>query len=223
MCAPGYFFMRGFGSARERMVETQIEGRGITDPRVLAAMREVPRHHFVDDALVEEAYSDHALPLGYGATISQPYMVAKMSELLALRPGDRVLEIGAGSGYQTAVLVALGAEVYALEIIDALALSARARLQRLGYAKAVHLRCGDGSLGWPEYAPYAGILVAAAAPSVPSSLIAQLAPKARLVIPVGTDSQELCVLRLRCEGGLEERRLWPVRFVPLVGAGIDGD
>jgi len=222
MRAPG-LFMRGFGSARERMVETQIEGRGVQDPRVLAAMREVPRHHFVDDALVEEAYSDHALPLGYGATISQPYMVAKMSELLAIRPGDRVLEVGAGSGYQTAVLAALGAEVFAVEIIEALVAPAWARLARLGYADGVHLRCGDGSVGWPEHAPYAGILVAAAAPRVPPALVSQLAPGARLVIPVGTHSQELCVLRRRLAGGLAEQRLWPVRFVPLVGAGIDGD
>lgn len=204
------------------MVETQIEGRGITDPRVLAAMRQVPRHHFVDDSLLEEAYSDHALPLGYGATISQPYMVAKMSELLAIKSGDRVLEVGAGSGYQTAVLVALGAEVFAVEIIEALVAPAQARLRRLGYEDGVHLRCDDGSLGWPEHAPYAAILVAAAAPRVPSALISQLAPGARLVIPVGTHSQELCVLR-RVTGGLAEQRLWPVRFVPLVGAGLDGD
>ncbi len=215
--------MRGFGSARERMVETQIEGRGITDPKVLAAMRKVPRHHFVDDTLLAEAYSDHALPLGHGATISQPYMVAKMSELLAIEPGDRVLEIGAGSGYQTAVLAALGAEVFAVEIILALVAPAQARLQRLGYAKSVHLRCADGSLGWPEHAPYAAMLVAAAAPRVPSSLISQLAPGARLVIPVGTDSQELWVIRRRRQGGLEKQHLWPVRFVPLVGAGIEGD
>ncbi len=218
-------------AARARMVETQLVPRGIACPRVLAAMGEVPRHEFVDPRLVGEAYSDHALPIGHGVTISQPYMVALMTERAAIKPGDRVLEIGAGSGYQSAVLAALGAEVFAIERIDALVAPARARLDRLGYGAQVHLRVGDGSLGWPENAPYAAILVAAAAPQIPQALIDELAPGGRLVIPVGTDAQELRLICRRASGkpslqadgegsrGFSEESLLPVRFVPLIGQG----
>lgn len=223
-------------AARARMVETQLVSRGIACPRVLAAMGTVPRHEFVAPRLVGEAYSDHALPIGHGVTISQPYVVALMSECLAIEPGERVLEIGAGSGYQSAVLAALGAEVFAIERIEALVGPARARLEGLGYGSQVHLRVGDGSLGWPENAPYAAILVAAAAPRIPQALVDELAPGGRLVIPVGTDAQELRLVRRRAsregstsvsreasrrgDGGLSQESILPVRFVPLIGEGI---
>ena len=208
-------------AARERMVETQLVARGIACPRVLAAMGRVPRHDFVDPRLRAEAYSDHALSIGYGVTISQPYMVALMSEAAEIRPGTRVLEVGAGSGYQTAVLAALGAEVFAVERLEPLVEPTRARLRALGYDGRVRLRVGDGSLGWPENAPFEVILVAAAAPRIPAPLIEQLAPGGRLVIPVGTDMQELRRVRRRDDGLLEEESLLAVRFVPLIVDGQD--
>lgn len=201
------------------MVEEQIARRGIRDPRVLDAMRSVPRHEFVSDDLRGLAYADQPLPIGEEQTISQPYMVAAMTEALALEgppKHERVLEIGAGSGYQTAVLALLAVEVWSVELHAALADAARARLARLGI-RNVHLVTGDGTLGWPDVAPYDGILVSAAAPRVPPPLVEQLAEGGRLVIPVGAeDHQELLQLTKR-EGRVHERRIVSCRFVPLIG------
>ena len=201
--------------ARERMVREQIEARGVTDARTLAAMRAVERHRFVPPELADLAYADHPLPIGSGQTISQPYIVAVMTEALALHGGEKVLEIGTGSGYQAAVLAAIGAKVYTIEIVPALADEARARLARLGY-RAVQVRQGNGWKGWPEEAPFDAILVTAAAPEVPEALRRQLRDGGRLVLPVGEADQELRVLT-RQGDAYHEQRLFPVRFVPLVG------
>jgi protein-L-isoaspartate(D-aspartate) O-methyltransferase len=205
----------GFEVARVRMVEKQLAARGISDPRVLEAMRAVPRHEFVPAASRDQAYADSPLPIGEGQTISQPYIVALMTELAAVRSGSRVLEVGTGSGYQAAVLAALGADVYSIEIVEPLARRAAETLARLGYR--VHLRNGDGYRGWLEAAPFDAIVVTAAPPRVPPALVAQLAPGGRLVIPVGEDEQELQVLR-RGPSGIETHHVVPVRFVPMVGA-----
>jgi protein-L-isoaspartate(D-aspartate) O-methyltransferase len=201
--------------ARDRMVREQIEARGVRDARTLAALRRVERHLFVPPELASLAYADHPLPIGAGQTISQPYIVAIMTEAIGLRGGEKVLEIGTGSGYQAAVLAEAGATVYTIEIVPSLAEEARARLARLGY-QAVHARRGDGWAGWPEEAPFDAIVVTAAAPHVPDPLKQQLRDGGRLVIPVGDDLQELRLLTRR-GGAFEERRLLPVRFVPLVG------
>ncbi len=201
--------------ARERMVHEQIEARGVTDARTLAAMRAVERHRFVPPEQADLAYADHPLPIGAGQTISQPYIVAVMTAALGLRGGEKVLEIGTGSGYQAAVLAAAGAKVYTIEIVPTLAEEARARLARLGY-RAVQVRQGNGWKGWPEDAPFDAILVTAAAPEVPEPLRRQLRDGGRLVIPVGDADQELRVLT-RQGDAYHEQRLFPVRFVPLVG------
>jgi len=198
---------------RQRMVDEQIAHRGIRDERVLAAMRKVERHRFVSDAQRYLAYGDYPLPVGEGQTISQPYIVALMTEALALKGGERVLEVGTGSGYQTAVLAELAEEVYTVEILPALAERAAATLNELGY-RNIHIRVGDGAEGWAEHAPYQGILVTAAPPEVPPALIEQLDEGGRLVIPVGVSSQEL-ELYTRKPEGLDVQRLAPVRFVPL--------
>ncbi len=202
-------------AARARMVEHQIAARGVKDQRVLAAMRTVPRHEFVPEPQRPEAHADRPLPIGHGQTISQPYIVALMTELAAVRPGHRVLEIGTGSGYQAAVLAELGADVHSIEIVEPLARDAERTLDRLGYGR-VRVRHGDGWRGWPEAAPFQAIVVTAAPPEVPPALLAQLAPGGRLVIPVGTGTQELRVL-VRTPSGVETRRVVPVRFVPMVG------
>jgi protein-L-isoaspartate(D-aspartate) O-methyltransferase len=199
---------------RERMVRAQIEGRGVRDPRVLEVLREVPRHRFVPEHLQSSAYDDGPLPIGHGQTISQPYIVAVMTELLAPEPSDVVLDVGTGSGYQAAVLGKLVKQVYSIEIVAALAEEARARLAALGYAN-VDVRVGDGWKGLPAHAPYDGILVAAAPPEVPQALLDQLAPGGRLVIPVGEWDQDLRVYE-RTPRGIEERTIFGVRFVPLV-------
>jgi protein-L-isoaspartate(D-aspartate) O-methyltransferase len=196
------------------MVQSQIEARGVRDPRVLDALRRVPRHRFVPEDLLDQAYEDGPLPIGEAQTISQPYIVALMTECLGLSGGERVLEIGTGSGYQTAVLAELAREVFTIEILAALADSARARIERLGYPN-VRFRSGDGRGGWPEEAPFDGILVAAAADQVPLSLVDQLGPAGRLVLPLGTGHQDLWVLT-RTPEGVSQRCLIPVRFVPLV-------
>jgi protein-L-isoaspartate(D-aspartate) O-methyltransferase len=200
---------------RERMVVEQIEARDVVDRRVLAAMRTVPRHRFVPEALRPEAYDDHPLPIGEGQTISQPYIVAIMSELLRLEGGERVLEVGTGSGYQAAVLAGLAAEVYSIEIVEPLARQAAATLRELGYT-GVAVRAGDGYLGWPEAAPFDAIIVTAAPDHVPQPLVDQLKPGGRLVIPVGVFYQELlqCV---KAPQGLQCTSVIPVRFVPLTG------
>ena len=204
-----------WGRLRERMVLEQIASRGIRDARVLAAMRSVPRHEFVPRAYRDEAYDDHPLPIEAEQTISQPYIVALMSELAGVSPGERVLEVGTGSGYQAAVLAAMGAEVYSIEIVEELARTAATRLKRLGYAR-VEVRYGDGYAGWPEHAPFDAIVVTAAPPKIPEPLKQQLAVGGRLVVPVGDAYQELVVVT-RTASGLEERKSIPVRFVPMTG------
>jgi protein-L-isoaspartate(D-aspartate) O-methyltransferase len=203
--------------ARERMVEEQIVARGVRDPRVLEALRKVPRHLFVPPAMQPAAYEDSALPIGLGQTISQPYVVAFMTEALELKPQDRVLEIGTGSGYQAAVLSLVVREVYSMEILEQLGREAEARLKQMGYAN-VRVRIGDGYRGWPEAAPFDAIIVAAAPPEVPPALVAQLGPGGRMVVPVGRYEQDLVRLR-RTAKGLERESLLPVRFVPMVPEG----
>jgi len=177
---------------RAKMVETQIAARGVRDPRVLAAMRKVPRHMFVEPAARGEAYEDHPVPIGNNQTISQPYIVALMTELLELPPHARVLEIGTGSGYQSAVLGEIAAEVYSIEILPDLAQAAADKLKELGYAN-VEVRAGDGYRGWPEHAPFDGIIVTAAPERIPQPLVDQLSVGGRMVIPVGGFVQELKV------------------------------
>jgi protein-L-isoaspartate(D-aspartate) O-methyltransferase len=205
--------------ARERMVERQIIGRGVQDPTVLDAMRRVRREAFVPRHLARRAYADQPLPIGKGQTISQPYIVATMTESLRLRPGDRVLEIGTGSGYGAAVLAEIAAEVYTVERLATLTESARRRLAELGYTN-VHVRQGDGSLGWPEHAPYDAIVVTAGGPEVPRSLLEQLAVGGRLVMPVGSSprAQQLVRVMRTSETTYEREDLGGVAFVPLIGA-----
>jgi protein-L-isoaspartate(D-aspartate) O-methyltransferase len=200
---------------REAMVTSQIAARGIKDPGVLAAMRRVPRHEFVPPSVREAAYADRPLPIGDDQTISQPYIVALMTEAAAVRKGARVLEIGTGSGYQAAVLAELGAEVYSIEIIEPLARRGAAALARAGYP-GVKLRVGDGYRGWPEAAPFDAILVTAAPPRIPAPLKEQLKPGGRLVVPVGSDMQELLVVQ-RVGNRWTEKRIAAVRFVPMTG------
>ena len=200
---------------REDMVAAQIAARGVRDERVLQAMRTVPRHLFVPEDVRIDAYEDHPLPIGEGQTISQPYIVGLMSELLQVSPGDRVLEVGTGSGYQAAVLASMGCEVYSVEIRAPLAMAAQQRLQSLGFVK-VHVRAGDGYGGWEEVAPFAGIIVTAAPERVPEPLLEQLAVGGHLVIPVGAFYQQLKVFT-RTPQGIEERDVIPVRFVPMTG------
>lgn len=206
-----------YAALRARMVEEQIRARGVRDPRVLEAMRQVPRHRFVPEALRHEAYADTPLPTEHGQTISQPYMVARMLELAEIEPGLRVLEVGTGSGYQAALLDRMGAEVFGVERVPGLLESARQRLDALG-AGRVRLLLGDGSLGWRDHAPYDRVLVAAAAPRVPEALKEQLGDRGVLVIPVGDSStQRLEVWRRTPEGDFAWRRLGECRFVPLLG------
>ena len=197
------------------MVRAQIEERGIDNPAVLAALRAVPRHELVPAAVREEAYSDHPLPIGFDQTISQPYIVALMTDLAAVERGDKVLEVGTGSGYQAAVLAEMGARVFSIEIVEPLARRAAADLERLGYRR-VHVRAGDGYRGWPSEAPFDAIIVTAAPPAVPAPLKEQLAVGGRLVIPVGEGIQELRTIR-RTAGGFEEEPTIAVRFVPMTG------
>jgi protein-L-isoaspartate(D-aspartate) O-methyltransferase len=196
------------------MVRDQLVARGIEDPRVLAAMAAVPRHRFVDSTYAHLAYEDHPLPIAAEQTISQPYIVALMTELADVQPGDKVLEVGTGSGYQAAVLAAMGARVFSIEIVEELATQARESLKRLEYK--VEVRAGDGYAGWPEHAPFDAILITAAPPQVPDPLPAQLAPAGKLVTPVGTDAQALWVWT-KTDAGYDKRSVIPVRFVPMTG------
>jgi|SRR5579862_715181 len=205
-----------FAQARRQMVVEQLVKRGVRDERVLAALGVVPRHLFVDAALAGDAYSDRPLPIGFGQTISQPYMVARATELAAPRPTDRVLEVGAGSGYQAAVLARLAAEVHGIEIVPALAARAQATLEALGIGN-VAIEAFDGGGGWPEHAPYDVILVSAGAPRVPPLLVDQLADGGRLVVPVGTrEEQTLAVVR-RVGDRYETREDTRCRYVDLLG------
>jgi protein-L-isoaspartate(D-aspartate) O-methyltransferase len=200
---------------RSAMVREQLRLRDITDPRVLDAMARVPRHLFVPVPARAGAYGDFPLPIGHEQTISQPYIVAFMTQALAIQPSHRVLEIGTGSGYQAAILGQLAGEVYSIEIVAPLADRARAALRDLGYAN-VHVRTGNGYLGWPEQAPFDRVMVTAAPDAVPPALVQQLKVGGLMAIPVGTTEQELRVLR-RTSAGLETLRTLPVRFVPMVG------
>lgn len=206
-----------FAIARERMVADQLRARGITDPRVLTAMGRVPRHRFVEEALAARAYGDYPLPIGEKQTISQPYMVALMTQALELVGGERVLEVGTGSGYQTAILAELATKVYSVERIRSLADRARAILEELGYYNVL-IRVGDGTLGWREEAPFDAVLVTAAAPEVPASLVEHLKPDGRLVIPVGgSTAQVLKCLVKAPDGPVRESELVGCVFVKLVG------
>jgi protein-L-isoaspartate(D-aspartate) O-methyltransferase len=200
--------------ARERMIDRQVRARGVHDPRVLSALARVPRERFISEELRSEAYEDRPLPIGFGQTISQPYIVGYMTEALQVDATHRVLEVGTGCGYQTAVLAELARDVYSIELIDALAERARRTLEQLNYTN-VHVRAGDGYAGWPELAPFDRILAAAAAPDVPAALIDQLADGGILVIPVGVTEQELHVLQ-KHGGRMELLSTLPVRFVPMV-------
>jgi protein-L-isoaspartate(D-aspartate) O-methyltransferase len=201
----------------ETRATQSFTGRAQLSPRVLAAIARVPRHEFVPEELLGRAYQDGPLPIGYGQTISQPFVVALMTDLAAVTETSRVLEIGTGCGYQTALLAELAAEVFTIEIVPELAAAARARLLRLGYTR-VKARVGDGYLGWPEEAPFDAIVVTAAAPVVPPPLVAQLTLGGRLVIPVGRayHSQELLRIEKDAAGAVHERVILPVAFVPLV-------
>jgi protein-L-isoaspartate(D-aspartate) O-methyltransferase len=205
-----------------QVVATRLElGTEHLDPAVVSAIRTVPRHEFVPALLRGEAYANHPLPIGAGQTISQPYIVAIMSHLLGVGPGDKVYELGTGSSYQAAVLGEMGVEVYSVEIVPELAERAQETLERLGYGN-VRVRAGDGYLGWPDAAPFDGIIVTAAADHVPQPLIDQLAPRGRLVMPVGEPGwgQQLVVMKKTQAGTLERTDVLPVRFVPVTGPNV---
>ncbi|MGM0423573.1 MAG: protein-L-isoaspartate(D-aspartate) O-methyltransferase [Thermodesulfobacteriota bacterium] len=204
---------------RRNMVQEQLEGRDIEDQKVLRAMQEVPRHEFVPRLYQDLSYQDRALPIAEGQTISQPYIVALMTQLTEIQAEDKVLEIGTGSGYQAAVLAELAQEVYSVEIIPELAKQAQEALQELGYEN-VHVKQGDGFQGWPGKAPFEAILVTCAPPEIPEPLLEQLAPGGRLVIPVGERWQKLKVLRKSQDGSLQEESVTSVRFVPMTGKGV---
>jgi len=207
--------VRDWQSERVRMVEEQLKGRDIRDLRVLSAMLSVPRHLFIPESARGGAYGDFPVPIGHGQTISQPYIVAFMTEALKVGREHRVLEIGTGSGYQAAVLSVLAKEVFTIEIVDALAKRARATLVELGY-RNVDVRSGNGYLGWPEHAPFDRIIVTAAPPDVPPALVEQLKIGGLMAIPVGVGDQELRIMR-RAATGMETIATLPVRFVPMVG------
>lgn len=205
-----------YTTKRLQMVATQIRGRGVTNDRVLQAMQTVLRHKFVPENERHLAYEDFPLPIGYEQTISQPYIVAYMTEALEIQPDDRILEIGTGSGYQAAVLSVLAKEVYSIEIVRPLCEEAELRLNNLGY-KNVQIRCGDGYAGWPEKAPFDGIIITAAPENIPQPLLDQLASGGRLILPLGGHYQELVFVKKDSHGNLSRKNLLPVRFVPMTG------
>ncbi len=209
-----------FKAMREKMVETQIKARGVKDPRVLSALRKVERHRFVPEEYLNSAYSDQPLPIGEGQTISQPYIVALMTELLELKGDEKVLEIGTGSGYQAAILGELAKEVYTIEIVESLASMAKNRILELGYQN-IKVKAGDGYLGWPEVAPFDAIIVTAAPDHIPKPLLDQLKEGGRMVVPVGTYAQELKKIVKR-SGKIETTDVIPVVFVPMTGEGVKG-
>ena len=214
---PGHVGAQDREARRHQMVRDQITAQGIEDPETLLAMRAVPRHEFVPEEHSDRAYGDHPLPIGLGQTISQPYIVAFMTEILGPEPGMKVLEVGTGSGYQAAVLAETGADVYTIEIFEELASSARERLRRLGY-EDVRVRHGDGFNGWPEHAPFDAIIVTAAAGHIPPPLVEQLRPGGTMVIPVGSvhGVQHLIEVEKTEDGSTRTETLLPVRFVPLL-------
>ena len=215
-CKPAEIAAREFAADRERMVKFQVAMRGVTNERVLTAMRKVPREQFVPEEMRARSYTDRPLPIGYDQTISQPYIVAFMTEKLELKRTDRVLEIGTGSGYQAAILGELAAEVYTIEIIEPLGKGAEETLKRLGY-KNVHVKIGDGYKGWPEHAPYDAVIVTCAPNHVPRPLAEQVKDGGRIIIPVGAaGAQELYLLEKK-DGKLRQRAVLPVRFVPMTG------
>lgn len=205
---------KNYNRERERMVKSQIEARGIKDKNVLEAMRMIARHKFVSEDMKSFAYNDEPLPTGEGQTISQPYIVAYMTEMLHLKKEDRVLEVGTGSGYQAAILAEMAREVYTIEIIESLSLKAQEVLKELGYTN-IYFKIGDGSFGWREHAPYDAIIVTAAPENIPDALQEQLKISGRMIIPVGMTFQEL-ILITREKRKLRKKRLLPVRFVPLI-------
>src|SRR4030043_461936 len=209
-----------FKAMREKMVETQIKARGVKDPRVLSALLKVERHRFVPEEYLNSAYSDQPLPIGEGQTISQPYIVALMTELLELKEDEKVLEIGTGSGYQAAILAELVKEVYTIEIIESLASMAKSRLLELGYQN-IKVKAGDGYLGWPKFDPLEAIIVTAAPDHIPMPLIEQLKEGGRMVLPVGIYTQELKKIVKR-SGKIETTDVIPVVFVPMTGEGVKG-
>ncbi len=204
-----------FAELRQRMVDTQIRARGVTDARVLAAMASVPRHLFVPEKVRAQAYEDYPLSIGERQTISQPYIVALMTSLLDLEGGERVLEIGTGSGYQAAVLSEIAAEVYTMEILEPLSAQAQRTLATIGRTN-IHFRVGDGWKGWPEAAPFDDIIVTAAPEKIPQTLLDQLRVGGRMVVPVGSFFQDLLVVT-KTAAGYEKRNVIPVRFVPMTG------
>lgn len=203
---------------RAVMVECQIRSRGVSEPNVLAALRTVPRHAFVRPADLQQAYSDRPLPIGFGQTISQPYIVGYMTEVLGLKPNYKVLEIGTGSGYQAAVCAEIAEEVYTIEIIDALAESAKKRIEELGYSNVV-VKSADGYFGWPEKAPFDTIIVTCATGFVPPPLLEQLKPGGRMILPLGSPfgPQTLVLITKDDKGSISSKRLLPVQFVPMLG------
>ncbi len=203
-------------AARERMIRLHLQGRDITDPQTIEAMRRVPRHELVPPAARHQAYSDQPLPIGHGQTISQPYIVALMTQLAKIKPGATVLDVGTGSGYQAAVLAEMGAKVYSIEIVPELARQAEQQLRQIGYEQ-IEVRCGDGYRGWPDHAPFDAILVAAAPEQIPQPLIDQLAPGGRLVIPVGNYYQSLILVTKQPDGTVQQRTVASVAFVPMTG------
>ena len=205
-----------WAARRRAMVEEQIRKRGVKSARVLEVMMRVPRHVFVPEELASRAYEDRALGIGEQQTISQPYMVASMTENLDLQGGERVLEVGTGSGYQAAILAELAREVITVEKNVALAESARARLSSMGY-RNVRVEIGDGTSGWPEAAPFDGILIAAAAPAIPQPLVAQLAEGGRLIVPVGASNKQMLMRVRKRDGEITEEKLFACQFVPLLG------
>ena len=215
-CKPAQTSAREFAVERERMVKEQIAMRGVTDERVLRAMRKVPREQFVPEQIRGQSYSDGPLPIGYDQTISQPFVVAFMTEKLGLRPTDRVLEIGTGSGYQAAILAELAAKVYTIEIVEPLGKRAAQTLQRLGY-KNVQVKIGDGYQGWPEYAPFDAVIVTCAPDHVPQPLVEQIKEGGRIIIPVGPAGDQTLYLLEKKNGRLEQRNVLPVSFVPMTG------